>query len=288
MVDDRNGLLTLAVYVTAALVIVLAAVIGVFRYAAVARVAALQPIVSEPAPEIAVAYRDRVPRLEASGTAASDVEQQRIHLLEALLEEKSQRLRQQSEQLQATTSEYEELRARYDEAVLLAVNSSGNNPVTPGNNPAAKVAADTPAGTATPDMPTAPALLEAELTAAGVVHESLVADLAALQEELARVHTDMEQLKETRDQETTERLRDAVLLETAAANVLVRAGRDSVPALREALDHSSPAVRRWAALVLGGIGSEAEDAVPALTEALSDRDRSVRDAARTALEAIER
>ena len=76
--------------------------------------------------------------------------------------------------------------------------------------------------------------------------------------------------------------------EPRAAHALQRIGRNSVPALREALNHSSPMVRRWAATVLGGIGSDAEEAIPTLTETLSDREPTVRDAARTALEAIER
>jgi HEAT repeat protein len=61
-----------------------------------------------------------------------------------------------------------------------------------------------------------------------------------------------------------------------------------VPSLRDALNHASPIVRRWAATVLGGMGSDAEDAIPALTEALSDTDPEVRAAVQSALESIER
>ena len=49
-----------------------------------------------------------------------------------------------------------------------------------------------------------------------------------------------------------ERLREALVLEAAAAEMLLRGGRDSVPALREALNHANPIVRRFAATVLGG------------------------------------
>ncbi len=50
----------------------------------------------------------------------------------------------------------------------------------------AKAVAEKPADAEATAAKTDPAVLEAELTAAGVVHESLVADLASLQEELTR------------------------------------------------------------------------------------------------------
>jgi hypothetical protein len=274
-------LITLAAYLTATMLIALAALVGIFRYSTSSRLATLPPITTESAPGLAVAHLDRVHKSDTIGTATSSVEVQRIRVLESMLEEKTQRLRQQSEQLKAKTAEYEDLRARYDETVLLAVDSLEHRVD-------AKAVAEQPADEEVAAAATDPAVLEAELTAAGVVHESLVADLASLQEELARAYSNMAQLKEAKDQETSERLREAQILEAAAANVLLRVGRESVPALRDALSHASPAVRRWAATVLGGIGPDAEEAVPALTETLSDRDPGVREAARSALEAIER
>ena len=279
--DGRNGLITLAAYLTATLLIALAALVGIFRYSTSAHLAPLPPITNESAPGLAVAHLDRVHKSDTKGMTISSVELQRIRVLESMLEEKTQRLRQQSEQLKAKTAEYEDLRARYDETVLLAVDSLEQRFD-------AKAGAETPADAEVAAAKTDPAVLEAELTAAGVVHESLVADLASLQEELARAYSNMAQLNEAKDQETRERLREAQILEAAAASVLLRVGRESVPALRDALSDASPVIRRWAATVLGGIGPDADDAVPALTESLSDRDPGVREAARSALEAIER
>ena len=279
--DGRNGLLTLVVYLTATMLIALVALLGVFRYSATARIAALQPIDGEQAPELAVTHLDRAAKVNAQGARTADMEKQRIRLLEAMLEDKTRRLRQLSDLLEKKTAEFEELRTRYEDAVALAVESLSQDPNAPG-------AAPKPGDQETPDATTDPALLEAELSVAREVHESLVSDVTVLQEELNRAQRELEQLKEAQDQEAMERLRDAMVLESAAASVLLRVGRDSVPALRDALNHPSPVVRRWAATVLGGIGSEAEDAIPALTEALSDADPNVRSAVQSALEAIER
>ena len=102
----------------------LAALVGIFRYSASARLATLPPITNEPAPGLAVAHRrPRAQDRSTTGVTTSGVEMQRIRVLESMLEEKTQRLRQQSEQLKAKTTEYEDLRARYDETVLLAVDS---------------------------------------------------------------------------------------------------------------------------------------------------------------------
>jgi hypothetical protein len=281
MVDGRNGLLTLVVYLTVTMLIVLVSLLGVFRYSANARISALTPIDSEQAPEVAVAHLDLAAKANAPGVGNADMEKQRIRLLESMLEDKTRRLRQLSDLLQQKAAEFEELRTRYDDAVALAVESLSHDSNASG-------AAPKPSNRETPDAKTDPALLQAELSVARAVHESLVSDVTALQEELTRAQRELEQLKEAQDQETMERLRDATVLENAAASVLSRVGREAVPALRDALDHPSPVVRRWAATVLGSIGSEAEDAIPALTEALSDVDSNVRRAVQSALEAIER
>jgi HEAT repeat protein len=278
-VEGRNGLLTLAVYLTATTLIVLAAAWGIYRYAADARLAALQPIVDTPGPELAVARVDLAAKTEAA-RSAGDLEQQRIRLLEAMLQDKTQRLRQLSTVLDEKTAELEELRTRYDKAVVLAVESLTTNAA---DQPAKQPARPDEAG-----RKADPAVLEAELSMAREVHQSLLSDVTALQEELSHAQQELDQLKTAQEQEAMQQLREATVLENAAAGVLVRVGRQAVPALRDALNHPSPVVRRWAATVLGGMGSEAEDALPALTEALSDVDSSVRRAAQTALEAIER
>jgi chromosome segregation ATPase len=230
---------------------------------------------------MAVTYMDLAAKTNAQSTRTADMERQRIRLLEAMLEDKTQRLRQLSDQLEVKTAQFEELRARYDEAVVLAVESLSQD-----SN--ATTAPSDRTGKATSDKKADPALLEAELSVAREVHESLVSDVTVLQEELSRAQRELDQLKVAQDQETMERLREATVLENAAASVLLSVGREAVPALRDALNHPSPAVRQWAATVLGGIGPEADDALAALTEALSDADPNVRSAVQSALEAIER
>ena len=278
--DGRNGLFTLGVYVTAAMLIAVVACVGIFHYGVQARMSALGPIPREPAPELAVTHLDLTPKSNAGGVDANSPDQQRIRLLEAMLEEKTQRLREQSELLKRTTSELRDLKNRYEEAVelafeRLALGNNDQNDAEKNHESLRNANADA-------------SLLEAQLTMAKVVHESLVGEVEALQKELTTTYEEMAQLKATKDQETTDRLRDGLILEAAAAGVLARVGKDAVPALRDALNHSSPVVRRWAATVLGGIGPDADEAVAALTETLSDADPSVRSAAQAALRAIER
>jgi hypothetical protein len=281
MVDGRNGLLTLVVYLVATTLIVLVALLGIYQYSFQGRLAALAPLEEEQAPELAVKYMDAAAKINAQRDGAADMEKQRIRLLEVMLADKTRRLRQLSDQLEEKTTAYEDLRARYDDAVVLAVESLSQDP-------AAASAASKRAGQETPDKKADPAVLEAELSVAREVHASLVSDVTALQEELGRAQQELAQLKEVRDQEAMERLREATVLENAAASVLLRVGREAVPSLRDAPNHPSPIVRRWAATVLGGMGSDAGDAVATLTETLSDVDANVRAAAQSALESIER
>ncbi len=277
IVDGRNGLLTLGVYLTAAMLIVLAALVGIFRYTTRAHLPPLQPIEVEPVPEWAVTHTQLDAEADARRVRAANMEKQRVRLLETMLEEKTDRLRQLSKLLDEKTRELDDLRVRYDEAVMLTVETLTRDPAESllPEEEAADAAAD-------------PAQLEAELSLAREIQQSLVSDVTVLQEELGQAQQELNQLKLVQGQETMERLREAAVLENAAASVLVTVGRPAVPALRNALSHPSPVVRQWAATVLGSIGADAADAVPALTEALSDSDPNVRGAARWALESIAR
>ena len=123
---------------------------------------------------------------------------------------------------------------------------------------------------------------------ARVVHDALVSDVEALQDELDRAYEQMAKLRDDADLAATNQLRDVLALEAASAEILLRLGRDAVPALIEALADTNPVVRRWAASALGGMGQDAGDAIGALTEAASDPDQDVRRAAKAALDAIAR
>jgi HEAT repeat protein len=130
--------------------------------------------------------------------------------------------------------------------------------------------------------------LQAELDLAHAVHDALVEDLDALQAELEQAYVRMGQLRVESDVTSANELRDALAMEAAAANILLGLGNSAVSPLMDALSHENPIVRRWAASVLGGMGSAAEEAVPALTEMLMDSDVDVQRAAQAALDAIER
>ena len=59
--NDRSGLVTLAIYTTAAMLIVLVALLGIFRYGAMARVASFETAPAEPPPELGVTQPQRLP-----------------------------------------------------------------------------------------------------------------------------------------------------------------------------------------------------------------------------------
>lgn len=279
--DGRNGLVTLAAYLTATVVISAAAFYGVFRYSLSQRLDDLR--LEEPTGPPALATMP-VSRAEANAvlrSTTSSAEQQRIRMLEALLSEKTEKLREKASEFEAKSAAYRELQARYDEAVLVAID-------TLAQDVEAEREKQNQASKAEGATPTDPQKLEAELKAADLVHESLVSDLTALQDELERAYVDMDEIKDSAAREISERLREALTLEAAAADMLQRGGAESVPALREALNDANPIVRRFAATVLGGIGPAAAEAIPALNEALTDREAIVRDAARAALNAIEK
>jgi hypothetical protein len=284
-VNDRSGLITLAVYTTATMLIVLVAFLGIFRYGALARVASLENIPSEPEPDLAVARLQRLPGASSAATDEGNFEKQRLRVLEAMLAEKSDLLRRQAQQISRQAADLTEMRRNYENA-MLAVESlrSGDEPAE----------SESDAGTTTQesasaaDTATGVAQLEAELMLARAVHESLISDLDALEEELAEAYEEIETMRDQSRIESTNHLRDALVVEAASANILMNVGSDAIPALTEALSHADPVVRRWAATVLGGFGREAESATGALTETLSDANADVRRAAKAALDAIER
>jgi hypothetical protein len=280
-VDGRNSLVTLAAYLTATVLISAAAFYGVFRYSLSQRLDDLRLEESTVPPALATMPVSRGDANAVLRSVTSSAEQQRIRMLEALLNEKTEKLRQKAADFEAKSASYRELQARYDEAVLLAID-------TLTQDVEAEREKQNQANRGAAAVPVDPQVLEAELKAADVVHESLVSDLTALQTELERAYVDMDQLKDSAAQEISARLREALVLEAAAAEMLLRGGTDSVPALREALNHANPIVRRFAATVLGGIGPAAAEAIPALNEALTDPEVIVRDAARAALDAIEK
>ncbi len=251
--DDQHGLLTLAAYLTATMLIVLVACLGIFYYGAAPRVPALESNPSDPVPEFAVTQLDLTPNAVGQSSTLAALDQQRIRLLETMLSEKTERLREQSELIARQASDLEELKKRYDDVMSVAAASLEQDPT--GDMEGAEQ------GAAVSDEAADPARLEAELSMARAVHEALVSDLESMQDELVRAYEELERWQEESNRESGDRLRDGLILEAASADVLSRIGSDAVPALRDSLTHTSPVVRRWAATVLGGIGPGAGNAV---------------------------
>lgn len=282
--EGRNGLLTLAVYLTVTALIVLAALVAIVRYGTAQRLAVLPLPTAEALPELAVSPR-RVPAERATpATPASSrgMDQQRLRLLETMLEDRTRRLQSQTQQLEQRTAELNDLRARYDEVVAMMLDALG--PSVTAQRAAATQAAEAGSENEKPGSDA----LAAELAVAREAHESLSGDVVVLQEELAATQRELLDLRTLRDRERADHVRELQLLEAAAANVLIDVGPDAVPTLRELLSHPLPGVRRWAATMLASLGPDAYEAVAALSEALSDNDASVRAAAQAALAAIER
>jgi len=276
-VDGRNWLLTLAAYLTAALLVILISCWAIFRYGTAPAGSEMPAFHQERDPAIGMTRVAPPAPLTRQDTQPADAAARRIRLLESMLATKTERLREQAQLLAERSVSYEQLRRRYDEVMTLVAQMLERDSAA---DPRPVDVAATPSDDA--------AKLEAELNIAKIAHETLVGDLETMQDELAEIYAEMGRLREEKERTSADRLRDDLVLEAAAALVLHSVGQSAVPALRQALNHQSPTVRRWAASMLGGIGPDAGDAVGDLTEALSDSDPTVRNAARTALEAIGR
>jgi hypothetical protein len=280
IVEGKNGLWALGVYLFVALVILVAIAVGILRYATTTTVASMGSIAPPPPAEMAVAHLEL--DAKSSGTLYADAAPQlRIRMLEAMLEDRGARVRRQAELLRIKTAELEELQTRYGEMVAVALETW--------DGPQERDESSLAAGDGSQAAPQDAALLSAKLDLARAVHESLVSELDTLQAELARAYQEIEQLREARTARADRQSAEVNLLETISGNVLSRIGRDAVPALCEALLDADPVVRRWAANVLGRIGPDAGEAVDALTAvALADADSTVQAAAQAALLVIER
>ncbi|MBW3543966.1 MAG: HEAT repeat domain-containing protein [Planctomycetes bacterium] len=124
--------------------------------------------------------------------------------------------------------------------------------------------------------------LRRRLEIAAFLDEQQTTEIERLERELNRLRADNPMERELREALELERR-----LHTTAARTLVQMGEPAVPALTDALADESPAVRQWAAEVLGAMGAGGRGARSALLDALSDPDPGVRDAAATALELLD-
>ncbi|MGM0485136.1 MAG: HEAT repeat domain-containing protein [Planctomycetota bacterium] len=272
---DKPGVLTLAVYVSVTAVIVVAAFLGVLYYGVMPRISALAKSEGEWEPEAGPAQLRVSSDVRASRADRGPWDRQRVRLLESMLAEKSELVRDQARRIDRQAAALEELQQSYDEAVQLVIDAVE---VQPG--------AETDEGEMTSSADD-PRQLESELMLTRTVYDTLVGDLDVLRRELDSAYQEVDALNEELSAGARYH-KDALAVEGASASVLLRIGEDAVPALIEALADANPVVRRWAATMLGGMGPGTDGAIGALTEALSDADPQVRAAAQRALDAIER
>jgi len=121
--------------------------------------------------------------------------------------------------------------------------------------------------------------LEADQAAQVEALEGLASQIDALREELATAAEEMT------TQRTLAEL-EIELLRSSVRDVAVATGAPVVEGLVTKLDDDTTAVRKWAAEVLGEIGTDAEDAIGPLMSLLNDEDEQVRRAVRDALQKI--
>jgi hypothetical protein len=278
------------------MLIVVVALLGIFRYGAVARVQSLGPLPPEPKPDMSVTNLQYKSGSPAAPLPSSALDRQRIELLEGMLSEKTALLQQQADEIQRRNLELRELRQRYEtalqavDAMQFPADETAADGASGDDNGAETGAAqdESTANQNSEAVPSDPAELEAELMLARAVQDALVEDLDALQREYSNALEEINRLREEVSADTAVQLRDALALEAATAGIILRLGEDAVPALIDTLQHANPVVRRWSATVLGGMGQDAGDAISALTDALNDSDPGVSQAAKAALDAIMR
>jgi HEAT repeat protein len=273
-VNGTRGILTIGAYLVVALVLVLVAFWGLVKYGVSNPAATIQANQPLPTGELG-STRVQIASV-GTGSAATTLagqNEQRLRVLQDMVIEKSEQLRDLTDRLKAQQTDYETLSDRYEEAVAVAVDLLANTGMNAVSSDDVDIDEDL-------------AALQAELEMAQVVQDSLSADVDRLQEELARANMELEEAQRQTEEQVADRLRDGMILEAEAANALMAIGAGAVPEVLKALDNPNPLVRRWAANILAGIGPDAQEALPALTEALSDSDAGVRAAARAAVDDI--
>ncbi len=297
--DGKNGLLALGAYLTVALLVILAGLWAVMQLAVEPRlpsVALVDP--GRTAPTVATRMEKRVLSNSAE-IELTTAEQRRVDLLEAMLRQKNDRLLSQAERIEEQEQAYRQLLTRYDEAMALGLEyltataekgptlgptigpeeMAGADRIDTTNNAAERVVAN---------LPGAPEKQPMELNRVLAEEDSLAAEMQAIENELDVTLAQLDQERAGRQRLVDEQLQAIAALEGATADLISQTGPAAVERLRQALRQDNPIVRRWAANVLGKVGSDASPAIADLTLALMDADDRVRQAARNALDAIER
>ena len=280
--NDNHGLLTLAAYLTATLLIVVVALLGVFHWGVSDRINSLPTVTNESQSEVAYGRVQMSSEAQAANAGSRFLADQRIRLLESLLTEKTQLLHEHMAKTASQEKELAELRGHLDSAVALAAEPLMTEDAGVVDR------AEQPDTSEELSLEERASRLETEVLVAGATHDALIGQMESLQTELDRVFGELEMLRLTAEQASSQHLEELLALETGSAGVLLDLGSEAIAPLIKALEHADPVVRRWAATVLGGLGATAGDAVEPLAATLDDPDPRVRRAAKAALDLIER
>lgn len=201
-----------------------------------------------------------------------------IRRLQTLLDQKTNLLQQKTALLDQKNAEHQALRAELDDAIelleVLAAEVAGRD-------------SPSPAGRRTDEQLQAELeRLREESEKSRTVAEQQQRELDRLKDELGVTDLGITQLEQQAATEFNALAADQDAFEAVVSETLVRIGADAVPALVYQLAHPRANVRRWAAVMLGELGSTGREAIPPLQEALKDKDAGVRDAAQRALEKV--
>ncbi len=293
--DAQNRSLTWVVCIAAALVLVAIAGLAMNFYG---RGESLRDRLAREAAELAPARAQRAAYLRREAlthqellAAQSAAEAERLR---QTLEEKNRLLEERTVLLKQRSAEYLKLKQQFDDAsallfqLLAEAQDRVARPAANEDSPPPQDAAppqeetDEPAFTITPEEI---ARLREDLNRAQVLEAGLAAEVDLLQAEVLAAETEIARLQAEARTQAEQLLADERLLRETAEAALLRVGDPAVPFLLDALRDESPAVRRWAALMLADMGPTPA-AIGPLMDALNDTNEDVRAAAALALRAV--
>jgi hypothetical protein len=279
----RQGVVVVTVYLVFALLISAVSIVAFQRYTAWSEGVVASTLTSG-ANGSDHRLRDAEELQSAYAPAMMKRADERLAQLQAMLDKTSELLRQKTDLLNQRTSENRALKGDLDETLNFLVDALD-----------ADRAADTPSGAKTsaaeePRPRVAPDRVESELkslrddmTKADFLEQEQAAELEELKDELLQMEAEVTAVQRQTQGELDALAAERDSLVAAATRSLVKSGEAAVPALTELLANERPAVRAWAASVLGELGPVAQEAGPALMNMKSDPDANVRAAAQRAL-----
>ena len=197
----------------------------------------------------------------------SGEQRQRIHSLQALLEQKDRLISEQRTALEQLVRDQDMLKEDVHAGLALIERLARQDAPAPSSLQEAE-------------------RLRLELLAAEAAEPNLQAELQTVRQELMDTEDALTEYREEAEQQFNQVRANQQASDKTAKDALSRVGESAVAVLIKAPNDDDPAARRWAAEALGHVGLRASDAIDPLTAALRDEDESVRVAARMALQNI--